>query len=76
MAFWFHKKTALRTHGIPPASLSADGDFIVCISSADAEKKDRLRSPILKLRRSLRVLKEGEEVLARWSDDGWYYNGT
>ncbi len=23
-----------------------------------------------------RPIKEGEEVLARWSDDGWYYRGT
>ena len=22
-----------------------------------------------------RPIKEGEEVLARWSDDGWYYRG-
>nr|XP_006818317.1 PREDICTED: von Willebrand factor A domain-containing protein 3B-like [Saccoglossus kowalevskii] len=26
--------------------------------------------------RASRKLKEGEEVLARWSDDGWYYRGT
>ena len=23
-----------------------------------------------------RVLQTGQEVLARWSDDGWYYMGT
>ena len=23
-----------------------------------------------------RPIAEGEEVLARWSDDGWYYRGT
>ena len=23
-----------------------------------------------------RPISEGEEVLARWSDDGWYYRGT
>ncbi|CAH1777455.1 unnamed protein product [Owenia fusiformis] len=31
---------------------------------------------LLELRRSLPKLKEGEEVLARWGDEGWYYRGT
>jgi hypothetical protein len=26
-----------------------------------------------KLGQELRELKEGEEVLAKWPDDGWYY---
>ena len=30
---------------------------------------------LLELRQSLASLPEGEEVLARWSDEGWYYRG-
>ena len=31
---------------------------------------------ILELRKLLPKLVDGEEVLARWSDEGWYYRGT
>ena len=31
---------------------------------------------LLILRKSLPSLREGEEVLARWSDEGWYYRGN
>ncbi|KAK3099856.1 hypothetical protein FSP39_010823 [Pinctada imbricata] len=31
---------------------------------------------LLRLRKSLPVLREGEEVLARWSDEGWYFRGV
>ena len=30
----------------------------------------------LEMRKSLPPLHVGEEVLARWSDEGWYYRGT
>lgn len=30
---------------------------------------------LLILRKSLPHLREGEEVLARWSDEGWYFRG-
>ena len=30
---------------------------------------------IVNLRMSLPPVPSGEEVLARWSDDGWYYRG-
>jgi len=30
---------------------------------------------LLELRSSLPEIRDGEEVLARWSDEGWYYRG-
>ena len=30
---------------------------------------------VMNLRMSLPAVDNGEEVLARWSDDGWYYRG-
>eukprot|EP00105_Crassostrea_gigas_P022697 XP_011442307.1 PREDICTED: uncharacterized protein LOC105338748 isoform X2 [Crassostrea gigas] len=33
-------------------------------------------SGLLKLRKSLPCLREGEEVMARWSDEGWYFRGV
>ena len=30
---------------------------------------------VMSLRVSLPAVGNGEEVLARWSDDGWYYRG-
>ena len=31
---------------------------------------------LLEMRRALPSLPEGEEVLARWSDEGWYYRAS
>lgn len=46
---------------------------------SDDEKKSTgtmtVKSGLLELRKSLPVLREGEEVLARWSDEGWYFRG-
>ncbi|XP_012936015.1 uncharacterized protein LOC101846493 [Aplysia californica] len=39
--------------------------------SADEGSTPRL----IQLRKTLAQLRPGEEVLARWSDDGWYYRG-
>ncbi|XP_021341552.1 uncharacterized protein LOC110442323 isoform X2 [Mizuhopecten yessoensis] len=47
----------------------------------DDEKKStntgtlKVKSGLLEQRKSLPVLREGEEVLARWSDEGWYFRG-
>ena len=32
-----------------------------------------IEEQLLKIRKQLRELDDGEEVLAKWSDDGWYY---
>ena len=37
---------------------------------------DMVTAVALEMRRTLPVLHPGEEVLARWSDEGWYYRGT
>ena len=34
------------------------------------------RAVIQRMRKCLTPVAEGEQVLARWSDDGWYYQGN
>ena len=42
-----------------------------------AHEKVRVLPPeVIEMRRSLSKLSRGDEVLARWSDEGWYYQGT
>ena len=42
-----------------------------------AHEKVRVLPPeVIEMRRSLSKLARGDEVLARWSDEGWYYQGT
>ncbi len=52
-----------------------DDDNNAEVKSSPKEKKqaNSLEAKILKLRKRLPALKAGEEVLAKWEDDGWYY---
>ena len=49
--------------------------IILGYSFAVHSEKNVRPAALLKLRRSLPRVREGEEVLARWSDEGWYYSG-
>ena len=46
----------------------------------DGKNKEQRRKDsetmALRMRKCLAPITEGEEVLARWSVDGWYYQGT
>ncbi|XP_046854173.1 von Willebrand factor A domain-containing protein 3B-like isoform X2 [Xenia sp. Carnegie-2017] len=53
------------------ACLWTKGPHGLLISRAPLEK-----DPAVAKRRVPLTLQKGEEVLARWSDDGWYYRGT
>lgn len=45
-------------------------------SNDDETSNDQTKIPsLLLLRKSLPRLREGEEVLARWTDEGWYFRG-
>lgn len=47
------------------------------VSSSTAAPTGALVTPnLLKIRKTLPPLREGEEVLARWSDEGWYFRGV
>lgn len=49
-------------------------DDIVVIKSPPSPKVElSVEEKLLKLRRDLPKLEVGEEVLAKWPDDGWYY---
>lgn len=48
--------------------------FIVPDSPSSVQAPE-VTSGLLKLRKSLPYLREGEEVMARWSDEGWYFRG-
>lgn len=48
--------------------------YFVFLSSAH-DRSNVVSPVILEMRSSLPALNEGEEILARWSDEGWYYSG-
>ena len=47
-----------------------------CLLFSEEEEAPLLTPRLLRLRRTLPELQVAEEVLARFSDDGWYYRGT
>ena len=47
---------------------------IICFFTAH-DPVDATAPFLLGMRQSLAALPDGEEVLARWSDEGWYYRG-
>ncbi|GFR58513.1 von Willebrand factor A domain-containing protein 3B [Elysia marginata] len=49
-----------------------DGDVAVLVDGQDFPPVD---PSLIELRKQLEHLRPGEEALARWSDDGWYYRG-
>jgi hypothetical protein len=52
-------------------------DYIITIKfifTVKSDEKEAIPSLLL-LRKSLPRLREGEEVLARWADEGWYFRG-
>lgn len=52
-----------------------DSDDSEPTKTGTSEPPIKVKSSLLELRKSLPVLREGEEVLARWSDEGWYFRG-
>jgi hypothetical protein len=44
------------------------------IFTVKSDEKEAIPSLLL-LRKSLPRLREAEEVLARWADEGWYFRG-
>ena len=57
------KKIQLKTLALALRRLAADSD-------------DEAMPFAMKMRSRLPCLEAGEEVLARWTDDGWYYRGS
>lgn len=48
---------------------------LILIETPSSVQAPEVTSGLLKLRKSLPCLREGEEVMARWSDEGWYFRG-
>lgn len=49
--------------------------YFLLFASFFLDKVHEKMPGLLILRKSLPHLREGEEVLARWSDEGWYFRG-
>jgi len=41
----------------------------------DERRSKEVKGVMQHMRRCLPAVAEGEQVLARWADDGWYYQG-
>lgn len=48
---------------------------LILLETPSSVQAPEVTSGLLKLRKSLPCLREGEEVMARWSDEGWYFRG-
>ncbi|CAC5414531.1 unnamed protein product [Mytilus coruscus] len=57
------------------SSSATDSDDDYSSRQGEKDKVYEKMPGLLILRRSLPHLREGEEVLARWSDEGWYFRG-
>lgn len=71
--------TSVSTSPMPEQPLITTGSSPIQRNSSSSSEKYvevTLKEVIMKLRKTMPKLKVGEEILAKWPDDGWYYRSV